>query len=165
MSSSRQIQYVTGDATLPKAAGPVIIAHVCNDVGAWGSGFVLAISKRWKEPETQFRRWHKGTLLDPPPFALGEVQFVPVAATITIANMIAQHGIRSKDGIPPIRYPALGQALAILADEALRTGACVHMPRIGCGLAGGTWDRVEPLIQTQLLNRGIAVTVYDFPQS
>lgn len=126
---------------------------------------MLAVSKRWKEPEAQFRRWYKGTLPGSPPFVLGEVQFVPVTDTIRVANMIAQHGIRTKGGLPPIRYPALGQALARLADEALRTGAGVHMPRIGCGLAGGTWDRVEPLIQTQLLNRGVAVTVYDLPQS
>ena len=45
---------------------------------------------------------------------------------------------------------------------ALANEASVHMPRIGCGLAGGTWDRIEPLIQTHLADRGIAVTVYDF---
>lgn len=36
------------------------------------------------------------------------------------------------------------------------------MPRIGCGLAGGTWDRIEPLIQANLIDPGVAVTVYDF---
>jgi hypothetical protein len=35
------------------------------------------------------------------------------------------------------------------------------MPRIGCGLAGGKWSRVEPLITERLVRRGIAVTVYD----
>jgi len=37
------------------------------------------------------------------------------------------------------------------------------MPRIGCGLAGGTWDRIEPLLHRTLTVAGIAVTVYDFP--
>lgn len=164
-ATSKQIQYVTGDATQPVDAGAVLIAHVCNDVGGWGAGFVLAISRRWKEPEAQFRRWYQGDAPDLPPFALGEVQLVPVTATITVSNMIAQHGIRSKGGVPPIRYPALGQALDKLADEARRTGASVHMPRIGCGLAGGSWDRVESIIQAHLLDRGIAVTVYDLPQA
>ena len=53
------------------------------------------------------------------------------------------------------------EALARLADKALELGASVHMPRIGCGLAGGTWSRVEPLITERLVRRGIAVTVYD----
>lgn len=35
------------------------------------------------------------------------------------------------------------------------------MPRIGCGLAGGTWDRMEPVIQAALADQGIPVTVYD----
>jgi hypothetical protein len=41
-----QIQYIAGDATAPIGDGNKIIAHVCNDIGAWGAGFVLAISKR-----------------------------------------------------------------------------------------------------------------------
>ena len=35
------------------------------------------------------------------------------------------------------------------------------VPRIGCGLAGGKWSRVEPLVRERLAGRGIAVTVYD----
>jgi hypothetical protein len=35
------------------------------------------------------------------------------------------------------------------------------MPRIGCGLAGGRWDRVEPLVRVALVHRGVSVTVYD----
>jgi hypothetical protein len=37
----------------------------------------------------------------------------------------------------------------------------VHLPRIGCGLAGGTWKRVEPLIDARLCARDVPVTVYD----
>jgi hypothetical protein len=35
------------------------------------------------------------------------------------------------------------------------------MPRIGCGLAGGKWERIEPLIISGLSAHDIAVTVYD----
>lgn len=49
----------------------------------------------------------------------------------------------------------------VTADEVVELGACVHMPRIRCGLAGGQWSRVEPLIQERLVGRGIAVTGYD----
>ncbi|MFD7653779.1 hypothetical protein ACFV4N_07340 [Actinosynnema sp. NPDC059797] len=37
------------------------------------------------------------------------------------------------------------------------------MPRIGCGLAGGRWDLVEPLVTGELTDHGIPVTVYDVP--
>ncbi len=165
MNQHIPINYMTGDATRPAGVGPAIIAHICNDVGGWGAGFVMALSKRWKEPEAQYRLWFKGKIADAQPFSLGEVMLVEVGTGVHVANMIAQHGIRWQGNEPPIRYEALDQALGRLADAAHRIGASVHMPRIGCGLAGGTWERVEPLIQSRLSDRGIAVVVYDFAES
>jgi O-acetyl-ADP-ribose deacetylase (regulator of RNase III) len=63
--------------------------------------------------------------------------------------------------VAPVRYEAIGAALAALAPLALEQGASVHMPRIGCGLAGGRWERVEPLVRDALVSRGVPVTVYD----
>jgi O-acetyl-ADP-ribose deacetylase (regulator of RNase III) len=53
--SQTHITYLTGDATAPVGTGTKIIAHVCNDIGRWGKGFVLVISKRWPEPEHAFK--------------------------------------------------------------------------------------------------------------
>ena len=54
-----EITFVRGDATTPSGKGPKIIAHVCNDIGGWGKGFVLALSRRWPEPERAYRAWHR----------------------------------------------------------------------------------------------------------
>jgi hypothetical protein len=35
------------------------------------------------------------------------------------------------------------------------------MPRIRCGLAGGSWDRIESLIQRSLYANGVDVCLYD----
>ena len=51
------VVYLTGDATCPQARGVKVIAHVCNDLGGWGKGFVLAISERWALPEAEYRAW------------------------------------------------------------------------------------------------------------
>jgi hypothetical protein len=91
---------------------------------------------------------------------LGAVQFVPAEAGVLVANMIGQHGYRPSS-TPPVRYEAIGSALATVADRALQRRASVHMPRIGCGLAGGRWELVEPLIVDKLTRRGVPVTVYD----
>ncbi|MDH2392847.1 macro domain-containing protein [Streptomyces sp. HNM0663] len=155
-----EISYLRGDATAPHGAGVKIIAHVCNDAGRWGRGFVLALSRRWPEPEAAFRRWHRERADSG--FGLGAVQLVQVAPYTWVANMVGQHGIRiGRTGPDPVRYEAIDAALAALGDKALELGASVHMPRIGCGLAGGTWERVEPLIAERLTARDIAVTVYD----
>ncbi|MGC0313775.1 macro domain-containing protein [Kitasatospora acidiphila] len=159
---SETITYRTGDATAPHGDGPRVIAHVCNDAGRWGRGIVVDISRRWPQPEAAFRQWYQGRAEND--FGLGALQLVQVEPELWVANMVGQHGVRSRraPGAPaPVRYEAIGQALLRLGDEALRLGASVHMPRIGCGLAEGRWEVVESLIREQLTDRGVPVTVYD----
>ncbi|HJZ91139.1 MAG TPA: hypothetical protein VKE40_09720 [Gemmataceae bacterium] len=76
--------------------------------------------------------------------------------------MVGQRGIKRGKSGPPIRYEAVAECLERVAAKALELGASVHMPRIGCGLAGGEWSKIEPLIEQRLCDRGVAVTVYDF---
>jgi O-acetyl-ADP-ribose deacetylase (regulator of RNase III) len=152
------ITYLEGDATVPQAKGKKIIAHVCNDIGRWGKGFVLAVSARWDAPEAEYRTWHhRGD-----GFALGALQLVRVEAWIWIANMIAQRGIKAGQNGPPIRYDAVESCLKQLAVRARDLGASVHMPRIGCGLAGGAWEEIEPIIARTLLAAKVPVYVYDY---
>ncbi|MGW3160412.1 macro domain-containing protein [Streptomyces sp. NPDC001089] len=154
-----EITYVRGDATVPSAGGVRLIAHVCNDIGGWGRGFVLALSRRWPEPERAYRAWYRDRAHND--FGLGAAQFVQVEPSLWVANLIGQRGVRSRGAGVPVRYEAIDTALGRLADRAAGLDASVHMPRIGCGLAGGTWARVEPLVTGRLAARGIAVTVYD----
>lgn len=156
-----EIKYVIGDATRPQEEGPAVIAHICNDIGGWGAGFVLAVSSRWPEPQQQYHEWHRGRDPRGAPFELGQAQFVRVEPDLWVANMIGQHGVASEKGRPPIRYDALREALGRVAEFARAHRASVHMPRIGCGLAGGRWEEVGPLVQAELADKGIPVTVYD----
>ena len=156
---TQNINFVNGDATKPIGNGPRIIAHVCNDIGGWGRGFVGAISKRWEAPEKEYRQWFK----EKESFGLGKIQLVECEPELWVANMVGQKGIRySANGEPPVRYPAIEDCLATLASKALELEASVHMPRIGCGLAGGEWPIVEALIEKTLLAKGVEVVVYDF---
>lgn len=155
----KQIEYVKGDATTPVGTGNKIIVHICNDIGGWGKGFVMAISAKWKLPEEQYRAWHQSKQN----FEMGEVQFVSVEEDIWVANMIGQRKInKDEHGNPPIRYEAVELGLGKVAVFAQEMKASIHMPRIGCGLAGGKWEFIEPIIFKQLSEKGITVTVYDF---
>lgn len=156
------IDYVKGDATEPQGEGPKFIIHCCNDVGLWGSGFVMALSRRWPQPERYFSMFEA--------LPLGLVQFVKVTDDITVVNMIGQHGVgRRVDGTPPIDYDAIESCLEKVAvsckDPAYRgpyKSVHVHAPRFGAGLAGGDWDRIEEIINHTLIEKDIPVTVYDF---
>lgn len=147
---AKKIIYRKGDATHPVCDGNCVIAHVCNDAGRWGKGFVLAISKRWKMPSLAYRKINRN---------LGTVQFIRVEDSTWVANMIAQHGVgKSKK---PIRYDSLKTCLHLVSGFAKENNCEVHMPRIGCGLAGGKWGEIEPLINETLVENDIQVVVYD----
>ena len=153
-----EILYIKGDATAPIVSGVKVITHICNDIGGWGKGFVLALSKKWKMPEEAYRQWYKSQ----EEFTLGAVQFVNVENKLYVANMIGQHGIyKDSKGLPPIRYDAVRQCLKEVALFTIAHKASVHMPRIGCGLAGGKWELMEQIIKEELITKEIAVTVYD----
>lgn len=155
----KPINYLIGDATRPSYPGNKIIAHICNDIGGWGKGFVLALSKISPLPERAYRQWY--AMREQNDFALGAVQFVELAPDLVVANMIGQHGIRTKRGMPPIRYEAVETTLNIVGKEAFSSKASVHLPRIGCGLAGGEWHKIEPLIEKQICASEVEVFVYD----
>lgn len=163
------LRYVQGDATLPRGGGHRMLIHCCNDVGAWGSGFVVAISKRWKKPEEQYRLWRRAEVLDRVKFQLGEIQIVDIQTDLSVVNMIAQRDIMfgtAPDGtpLPPIRYDALKACLNKVAKEAKDRQSSIHGPRFGAGLAGGEWGIVERLINECLIDKGINVTIYDFEE-
>ncbi len=91
---------------------------------------------------------------------LGNIStFTIVKSKICVVNMVAQRGIRCK----PIRYEALEICLHKVANifrEHIHK-VSIHMPRIGCGLAGGKWEIVQELVEKTLVNKGFKVTVYD----
>lgn len=145
------IKYVKGDATEPIGDGNKIIAHICNTEGKWGRGFVLAVSKRWKEPEIEYRKMSNRSL--------GNVQFVKVGDNIIVANMIAQKGILSNDNKIPISYGALRICLAEVNDRAYKSGASIHAPMFGAGLSGGDWKIIEQIIKQVM---SVPVTIYIF---
>lgn len=113
----KTIHYLKGDATVPQAKGIKIIAHICNDLGGWGKGFVLAVSKRWEAPEKEYRNWHR--FRSENHFGLGEIQIVQVEKYIYVANMIGQKGMKTGSNGVPVRYEAIEKCLEKLAKEAI----------------------------------------------
>lgn len=151
------IEYVIGDATNPIGEGSKFIIHVVNDIGSWGAGFVLAVSKRWEAPELAYREWYRSSSK----FRLGEIQQVQVEPDVWVINMLAQHGLGRRGSQIPLRYVELKDCMTKVALLAVEAGASIHMPRIGCGLACGSWYIVEQIIQETLISRAIQTTVYD----
>lgn len=157
-----QIKYLVGDATKPISASPyTFILHVCNDVGAWGKGFTRSLDLLSSRPRVSYRDAIKQTK----PRSLGCWSLCKVNPELFVANMIAQRGLPTRAQRVVIDYPALEKCLEAVAKVAADWDASCHMPRIGCGIAGGDWHTVEAIIERTLCAAGVPVYVYDLPRS
>lgn len=116
----------------------VIICHICNNLGKWGKGFVMAISKYSKKPEKEYKSLEK--------YELGLTQYVEID-TVVIANMIAQNGINSKYSKKcRVDYDNLEKCLKNVYEFNKSKNYKIYMPQIGTGLAMGDWNMIENMI-------------------
>lgn len=151
-------QVIQGDATSPRPApdNSVVIAHLCNNCGGWGAGFVLAVSKLSKVPEQAYRalasHYHASRTNSSIP--LGTTQIVNCnnvncSGEYWVANMVAQDGLDQKSKIDGclVDYEALDKCLSSVFSFASRIGADVHIPAgMGSGLAGGDKEKILAMI-------------------
>lgn len=183
------LRQVKGDATKPQFLGndtKVIIPHVCNDIGMWGSGFVLALNNAFGfGPRQAYLRWYggeRGAFADDaygisvhyatpqgekPAFQLGQTQFVTLKGkNIVIASMVAQHAVKVRgwedDDRPPIRYGALLDCMRQVQYVAAQNNAEIHAPRFGSDLAGGAWDVILQMIREEWVDKNITTTIYEW---
>ena len=151
------MKLIQGDlfAALPTDRN-VIIPHVCNNIGGWGAGFVVPLSRKWPRTKTEYYKKNK---LDG--LKLGQVQFVKVEDKIIVANMIAQEGLIGPTNPVPLKYEALEACLEQVADYAktfdTEGNLEIHAPKFGSGLAGGDWNKIEPIILRTLSQYPITI--------
>lgn len=151
------IEYIIGDALEHPARLEQnrVIAHVCNDYGLWGAGFVTAISKMSWCPETVYKAYNHGAGL-----RLGDIQVVYIRPRLWVVNMIAQ----DMGAQPRVKYVPLQECLMKLERFMFEIGEKteLHIPRIGCGLGGGDWDQVRALLDLEIQGD---VFVYDLTEA
>lgn len=166
-----KIHYIIGDATLPieTEAENRLIVHCCNTLGAWGAGFVVPLGRRYplaKEGYKKFIEENKGISI------LGEVNEVKVADNIYVENLIGQSFLYKKpNGEIPCNYIAIETGFLNIIRKWLsyyevfhneKQNFSIHMPRIGCGLAGGDWETIEEIIYRTFIDiADVDVYVYD----
>ena len=159
-----EVTYLVGDATDPIIIDNKlsVICHCCNSIGAWGAGFVLPLGKKYPKAKDSYKKYiesNKGKNI------LGTVDYVKVSNDIAVANIIGQPRLYpTKNGEIPLDYNALKNGFIDVIEKFTSHSIpfSVHMPRIGCGLAGGDWNIVENIIKKTFLQHKIEVFVYDY---
>lgn len=162
---------------LPNYNASVVIAHIVNDLGKWGSGFVVPLGMRFPKARLDYLNWANPITLptgNEVPFRLGQCQLVDVTENqerpVIVANMLAQKGIKSPTNISPIRYESLASCLRVLADfcsfqRTVGLPVEIHSPAFGTERAGGNPLVIKALIEEILLPSVDGLCIYSLRES
>ena len=135
-----------GSATSPRPENGrgVIIAHLNNQIGAWGAGFVLAVDDLSPIPKRAYKELAKKHANNIP---MGIIQQLEIEPDLWVANMIAQKGISRAANAVLVDYDALAECLNTVFKRAVLLDCDVHIPAgMGSGLAGGDKQKITDMI-------------------
>lgn len=136
-----------------------IICHQTNYHGVMGAGVARAIANKLLTAE-QYNAyvnycWIHGQE------AVGTVQFIDCEPHLVVANLFSQDEAlaRRRAGQSITDYEAMFTCLQQVRNLAERRNLPIYIPHgMGCGIAGGDWNRVRQLIYSTL--GGSSVHVY-----
>jgi len=142
------LRNVEGDATLPQGSNLKYLVQALPANGEYPKeGFASTLSSRWPKVSAEYRQYWReryGKL------RLGDIQPIQIQSDLVVVNMIAidDDGVLNKD--------ALKQCFALVGKEVVANNSSVHMHVIED-------ESVNSLIESELLKRGIGVTIYETP--
>ncbi len=79
-------------------------------------------------------------------------------SSLWVINAYTQYDYGIKNGEIPLDYEAL--TLCLRKINRMFKGKKIGLPAIGCGLAGGDWNKVKLIIQKELVNMDVTVVIY-----
>ena len=147
------INLIQGDLFTVKSG---ILVHGCNCVGAFGAGVALIVRNIYPHVHEEYVALCKQ--VDSPQDLLGRVQYVNVPTadgTFLIANAFTQ--LEPGTDYRRVDYEAVAMCFEdindVLSNHHIAAGISdltVSFPKIGAGLAGGSWDVIEKIIDVSV---------------
>lgn len=142
------IKYKKGDLL---EAEEDIIAHGVNCVGGFGSGVAGQIAKQFPFIKSCYLEKYRFE-----GFELGEIQIIECSKTFI--NCATQKEYLPRDQCHA-NYIAIRDCMNKVKCYAFLKNKSIAIPKIGCGLAGGDWNIVKPILE-EVFN-DFDVTVYE----
>lgn len=143
-----KINYIQGNLL---ESPELYIMHGCNNQGFMESGIAAQIKKKWPIVFKEYRRHHDLTGL-----VLGTFHLVDVAPGRRVINAITQ----TQGGVP-VSYDAINKIFTDLNTVNLGKPRVLSIPAIGAGVAGGSWDIIEKIIEVRSENYQVNVYLFD----
>lgn len=151
-----------------KSGYPMMVMHGCNMQGAMGAGFAKEV-RAFAEPcYYDYANWldfQEDANMRP---TLGDVR-VNQQHSVLFFHALTQDTYGREER--KLNYGALAKACSFVNSylkknpEVARLfrsniGSRIHMPKIGCGLAGGDWNIVKEILQVSF-DSDISIVVYE----
>ena len=137
----------------------IIIAHIVNNYGKMGAGFVIPLMKQFPNLKSQYKFFSDvyttETLLGRVYYYQGEEDYR------IVANMFAQDGLGDRDRLHPLSYDALETCMLDVRNLAMTNGARIVAPKFGAGLSGGSWLIIEAMIKEFWKELDVTIYVLD----
>ena len=129
-------------------------AHQCNCFTAMGAGIAKSLAAQFPEVKAADAATVIGDKSK-----LGTFTKAAVTPTSTVYNVYGQHTTNRL--VRTTNYPALFSGLRAVMEDMVNNGkSTLGIPYIGCGLARGKWEEVEPTIKALADKYNITVTVF-----
>lgn len=123
-----------------------ILVHGVNCRGRMGAGIGLTIAKRYPQVYKSYIAFCD-RLRYRHDFLLGQVDFVKITDDLIIANAFTQHDY-GRESIRYVSYDAVDSCFSKIGAYAASKNLPVMFPKIGAGLAGGNWDVISAIIES-----------------
>lgn len=150
------ISYVKGDVFQAPA---VLIAHGVNCRGGFGKGVAGQISSKYPQVRESYLKKYKAN-----GWSLGDIQLVRVNDTRWFANCATQDNYWNPGNPRQIYadYGAITVCMKKLSEVLIEhAGWKLAMPKIGAGLAGGDWVKIEAIINNVFPTESVTVYTLD----
>lgn len=117
-----------------------VILHQTNCMGVMGGGVALQIKEKWPHAYLEYQKHCEAFAY---PFLMGTMHFSKLTDTLVLGNLFGQIAPSRGQATVYSAYPTALREVVAVADASLP----IHIPYgMGCGLAGGDWDVVLPIL-------------------
>jgi O-acetyl-ADP-ribose deacetylase (regulator of RNase III) len=143
---------VDGDLiTLAKTGLFDVVTHGCNCFCTMGAGIAPQMAKAFGCDKYEMEdKKYRGDINK-----LGTIDYIHDFSVAICVNSYTQYQYHGPNNID---YEAL--VLCMRKINHTFKGSNIGLPKIGCGLAGGDWNRVKQIIQTELKDMHVTVVNY-----
>jgi O-acetyl-ADP-ribose deacetylase (regulator of RNase III) len=164
---------VTGDLIVLAKTGEFdVIAHGCNCRSTMGAGIAPHMARNFGCDKFEMETWgptiEKLGCIDYETFVIGKNAIWSLTDAdnklnepeLTVVNAYTQnnYGANHKDGVTkPVDYEAITMCMRKM--NVIFKGKHIGLPKIGAGLAGGNWDRIKNIIQTELIDCKVTIVI------